>query len=78
MTTPDWLWIPITLAASGAQTARNAAQRQLTGTLGGVGATLVRFLYGLPITALAALTAIAVGGAPSQPWGCLLYTSRCV
>ena len=26
-------------------------------------------LYGLPITALAALTAIAVGGAPSQPWG---------
>jgi len=43
-----WLWIPITLWAAFAQTLRNAAQRQLTAELGTLGATLVRFLYGLP------------------------------
>jgi drug/metabolite transporter (DMT)-like permease len=42
------LWIPATLAAAAAQTARNATQRRLTETLGTVGATQVRFLYGLP------------------------------
>jgi len=49
---PDWLWIPITLWAAFAQTLRNAAQRHLTGELGTLGATLVRFLYGLPFAAL--------------------------
>jgi drug/metabolite transporter (DMT)-like permease len=43
-----WLWIPVTLWAALAQTLRNAAQRHLTGELGTLGATLVRFLYGLP------------------------------
>jgi drug/metabolite transporter (DMT)-like permease len=43
-----WAWIPITLGAALAQTMRNAAQRHLTGDLGALGATLVRFLYGLP------------------------------
>lgn len=42
------LWIPITLAAAIAQTGRNAAQRGLTERLGTLGATYVRFLYGLP------------------------------
>jgi drug/metabolite transporter (DMT)-like permease len=46
------LWIPITIGAAGAQTLRNAAQRSLTGSLGTLGATLVRFLYGLPFAAL--------------------------
>ncbi len=45
---PAWLWIPITLWAAAAQTLRNAAQRELPGELGTLGATLVRFLYGLP------------------------------
>jgi drug/metabolite transporter (DMT)-like permease len=59
---PDWLWIPITLGAAAAQTARNAAQRHLTPVLGTLGATLVRFLYGLPF-ALAWLGLVAfVGG----------------
>jgi drug/metabolite transporter (DMT)-like permease len=49
---PDWLWIPITLWAAFAQTLRNAAQRHLTADLGTLGATLVRFLYGLPFAAL--------------------------
>lgn len=49
---PDWLWIPITIAAAFAQTLRNVAQRGLIGALGTLGATLVRFLYGLPFAAL--------------------------
>ena len=52
MTAASWLWIPITLAAALAQTLRNAAQRQLTKTVGTLGATLVRFLYGLPFALL--------------------------
>src|SRR5579862_5738911 len=47
-----WAWIPITLGAALAQTLRNAAQRHLTGDLGALGATLVRFLYGLPFAAI--------------------------
>ena len=47
-----WLWIPITCFAAFAQTFRNAAQRHLTKELGTLGATLVRFLYGLPFAAL--------------------------
>jgi len=46
------LWIPATLAAAGAQTARNAMQRRLTETIGTVGATQVRFLYGFPFALL--------------------------
>jgi drug/metabolite transporter (DMT)-like permease len=42
------LWIPATIAAATAQTFRNAMQRHLTDVLGTVGATQVRFLYGLP------------------------------
>ncbi|MCC7271756.1 MAG: EamA/RhaT family transporter [Alphaproteobacteria bacterium] len=47
-----WLWIPITIWAAFAQTVRNAAQRHLTPLLGTLGATLVRFLYGLPFALL--------------------------
>lgn len=46
-----WLWIPVTIWAAFAQTVRNAAQRSLTAELGTMGATLVRFLYGLPFAA---------------------------
>jgi drug/metabolite transporter (DMT)-like permease len=49
---PDWLWIPVTVGAALAQTMRNAAQRHLTPSLGTLGATLVRFLYGLPFALL--------------------------
>jgi len=41
-------WIPVTVFAAFAQTVRNAAQRHLTAPLGTLGATLVRFLYGVP------------------------------
>ncbi|MGH8616687.1 MAG: EamA/RhaT family transporter [Burkholderiales bacterium] len=62
MTPPDWLWIPITLWAAFAQTARNAAQKSLTASLGALGATLVRFLYGLPFALLWLAAVKAVGG----------------
>ena len=48
----EWLWIPVTLWAAFAQTVRNAAQRHLSAELGTLGATLVRFLYGLPFAGL--------------------------
>ncbi|MCB8818966.1 DMT family transporter [Microvirga rosea] len=51
--TVSLLWIPATLAAAAAQTGRNATQRQLTKTIGTVGATQVRFLYGFPFALLA-------------------------
>ena len=60
MTHAEWLWIPITIAAALAQTARNAAQRHLTGTLGTLGSTLVRFLYGLPFAVLWLIVATAL------------------
>lgn len=52
MTPVDWLWIPVTVWAALAQTLRNAAQRHLTAELGTLGATLVRFLYGLPFAGI--------------------------
>lgn len=45
------MWIIATLIASAAQTARNAAQRNLTVEIGTMGATAVRFLFGLPFAA---------------------------
>lgn len=47
-----WLWIPLTLFAAAAQTVRNTAQRSLTAELGTLGATLVRFFYGMPVLVL--------------------------
>ncbi|ENZ80568.1 MULTISPECIES: hypothetical protein [Caulobacter] len=54
------IWIPITIAASFAQVARNAAQRSIMGGTGPWGATLVRFLFGLPFTAVFVLVAFVL------------------
>ncbi len=62
MAYPDWLWIPITIWAAFAQTVRNATQKSLIASLGALGATLVRFLYGLPFALLWLLAVKAVGG----------------
>jgi len=51
------LWAVFTVAASAGQTARNAMQRELAGSLGAVGATHVRFLFGFPF-ALMFLTGV--------------------
>jgi drug/metabolite transporter (DMT)-like permease len=63
---PEWLWIALTVGAALLQTFRNAAQRHLTATLGTLGATLVRFLYGLPFT-LTWLAAVALIGGYAWP-----------
>lgn len=60
--TPSLLWIPATLLAAAAQTARNAMQRSLTATLGTVGASQVRFLYGLPFALLFLAAMVAATG----------------
>lgn len=59
-----WIWIPITLWAALAQTVRNAAQRTLTAELGTLAATLVRFLYGLPVAAAWVLGTCVLGDRP--------------
>jgi drug/metabolite transporter (DMT)-like permease len=60
------LWIPITVGAAGLQVARNAFQRGLLTEAGPWGATLVRFLFGLPFAALFLGLALLIGG-PVSP-----------
>jgi drug/metabolite transporter (DMT)-like permease len=45
-------WILAALIAAAAQTARNATQASLTRAIGTIGATQVRFLFGLPFACL--------------------------
>ncbi len=56
------LWAVFTLVASVGQTLRNAMQRDLTARLGTLGATHVRFLFGLPFSILfLAISLVATG-----------------
>jgi drug/metabolite transporter (DMT)-like permease len=61
------LWALFTLIAAAAQTARNAMQRELTATLGTVGATHVRFLFGFPFALLLFLPGVMVFAGYSLP-----------
>ncbi len=47
-----YAWVPIVIWAALAQTVRNTAQRSLVAQAGTLGATLARFLYGLPFAAV--------------------------
>ena len=58
-----YLWIVFTVLAAGGQTLRNAMQRELTQSLGTVGATHVRFLYGLPFGLLFCAAVLLISGA---------------
>src|SRR4029079_13116899 len=58
------LWAVFTLIAAAAQTARNAMQRELTATLGTVGATHVRFLFGAPFAVLSLMGVLTFTGLP--------------
>jgi len=60
---PTFIWIPATVLASAFQVARNGLQRGLMPSTGPWGATLVRFLFGLPFSILFALTAQALAPA---------------
>jgi hypothetical protein len=65
---PSWLWAIFTVTAAAAQTVRNATQRRLTRDLGTVGATHVRFLFGLPFAYLFLAAIMGVtGAAPPRP-----------
>ena len=60
------LWVPITLLASALQVARNATQSGLVVQIGTLGATQVRFLFGLPFALLFLLIAgLAVEPVPA-------------
>lgn len=70
-----WLWVVFTVVGALTQTLRNAMQRKLTGSLGTVGATHVRFLFGFPfVLVFLAGVALATGipvprpGSAFWPW----------
>jgi drug/metabolite transporter (DMT)-like permease len=60
----SWLWIVFTVLAAFFQTLRNAMQRELTTTLGTVGATHVRFLFGFPFALLSLIGIMIWTGVP--------------
>lgn len=70
MTDTGWLWAIFTLIAAATQTARNAMQRELVATLGTVGATHVRFLFGFPFAVFFLLALLMATGAalPRPGW----------
>jgi drug/metabolite transporter (DMT)-like permease len=71
------LWVVVALVAAAAQTARNATQVSLTRSLGTVGATQVRFLFGLPFAVLFLGLAILTTGeaAPALTPRTLAFTT---
>src|SRR6266849_5545382 len=72
MLDPSWFWAFFTIIAAAAQTVRNATQRGLTASLGTVGATHVRFLFGFPF-ALVFLAAVMIALDQSLPLPPLVY-----
>ena len=64
MSTIPWLWAVFTIVAAGGQTMRNAMQRHLIGALGTVGATHVRFLFGLPFAVVFLVLLLVATGEP--------------
>jgi len=63
------LWIFLTLAAAPLQVARNAMQRGLVGDAGPWGATLVRFLFGLPFSIAIFAVAFLLNPGATPHWG---------
>ena len=68
----NWLWALFTLIAAASQTMRNATQREITATLGTVGATHVRFLFGLPF-ALVFLALVLSASSEGLPYPGMVY-----
>jgi drug/metabolite transporter (DMT)-like permease len=63
------LWVPVTIAAAGAQVFRNGAQASLTARIGTLGATQVRFIFGLPFAVLFLAATLWMGEAAIPPIG---------
>lgn len=59
-----WGWVIATLLGSAGQVVRNIAQSQLTGRIGTLGATQVRFVFGLPFAVLFLVLALVWTGGP--------------
>src|SRR5271155_3652861 len=72
MITP-WLWAIFTVIAAFSQTVRNAMQRELTGSLGTVGATHVRFLFGFPFALMFLIALVLATGAPLPQPGLIFW-----
>ena len=72
-----WLWIPVTVLAAALQVGRNAVQKGLTQELGTLGATQVRFVFGLPFAWLFMLSAWYLTGAnwPQLSWSFLAFVT---
>ena len=73
----DNLWIAAALIAAAAQTGRNATQASLTKAIGTVGATQVRFLFGLPFAVIFLGLIVLVTGdsIPAIPLRALAFTA---
>lgn len=71
------LWVPLTLVAAATQVVRNGAQANLTGKIGNLGATQVRFIFGLPFAVLLLAGALIAEGAnvPAITRTVLLWTA---
>ncbi len=72
------LWIPITIGAASLQVARNALQRGLLTGAGPWGATLVRFLFGLPFSAIFVAVAWTLTRAPHLAFGAAFWIATVV
>lgn len=73
MTNP--LWIPATIAASIFQVGRNALQRGVMSSSGPWGATLVRFLFGLPFSTVFVLVALMIVPDVAPRWSGAFWLS---
>jgi drug/metabolite transporter (DMT)-like permease len=63
----SWLWAVFTVIASAGQVLRNAQQKELTTLIGTVGATHVRFLFGLPFALLFLAIVLTATGQAMPP-----------
>jgi drug/metabolite transporter (DMT)-like permease len=73
MSDTSWLWALFTVIAAASQTVRNAAQRELTATLGTVGATHVRFLFGFPFALVFFAVVLLASGVPLPRPGAIYW-----
>lgn len=69
------MWIAASLIAALAQTGRNAAQAGLTARLGTLGATGVRFLFGLPFALIFLAVLSRRDGLPPLAAGAIAWTA---
>lgn len=69
------LWIPATIAASIFQVGRNALQRGVMSSSGPWGATLVRFLFGLPFSLVFTAIALLFTQHPDLHWSSAFWLS---